>query len=115
VPKHWSKRQRGFSLSRWRNIPLTLIIPEKGEEKAQACDIACLRQFGFLALARFAAGIESLQSLQLCVKRRLSPRRDVNDFVFAPFLKPICGYADNDIFVGRHLDDMILFRRLEQG
>jgi hypothetical protein len=28
----------------WRNIPIALIDTEKGEGKAQACDIACLQQ-----------------------------------------------------------------------
>jgi hypothetical protein len=28
----------------WRNIPISLKMPEKGEEKAHACDIAWFRK-----------------------------------------------------------------------
>jgi hypothetical protein len=36
----------------WRKIAISLIDMQKGEEKAQACDIACLQHLGQARLAR---------------------------------------------------------------
>jgi hypothetical protein len=37
-------RYRNLAADDWRNIPITLTDPKKGERTAQSCNIGCLRQ-----------------------------------------------------------------------